>query len=235
MSLIINNLHVSYGAIKALRGVSLHVDEGEIVTIIGSNGAGKTTLVKSLSGVIPKQSGKITYKGLDLGALPSHQIVASGVVQVPEGRLIFQNLTVRENLELGSYCRKKSSLIQSDLEEVFNFFPRLKERIKQPADTLSGGEQQMLAIGRALMVRPQLLLLDEPSLGLAPNLVQQIFKILKAIHEKGVSILLIEQDAFLALRTAARGYVMETGKIILEGKSGELLQNSDVKRAYLGV
>lgn len=235
MSLIIENLYVSYGAIKALKGVSLTVEEGEIVTIIGSNGAGKTTLVRSLSGVIPKQSGKIIYQGIDLTKSDPHHIVSTGLVQVPEGRLIFQNLTVRENLELGSYCRKKSALVKSDLEEVFEFFPRLKERIKQPADTLSGGEQQMLAIGRALMARPKLLLLDEPSLGLAPNLVQQIFKILKAIHEKGVAILLIEQDAFLALRTATRGYVMETGRIVLEGKSGELLENPDVKRAYLGI
>ncbi|MDO8519467.1 MAG: ABC transporter ATP-binding protein [Deltaproteobacteria bacterium] len=234
MSLHIENLEVSYGAIKALHGVTLKVEEGEIVTIIGANGAGKTTLIRAISGVIPKKAGQVFYRGQNITRMPPHKIVSAGVVQVPEGRLIFQNLTVKENLELGAFSQKKIHF-QSDLEEVFALFPRLKERFHQKSDTLSGGEQQMLAIGRALVARPRFLLLDEPSLGLAPNLVQQIFKSLKTIHAKGVSLLLVEQDAHLALKTAHRGYVMETGKIILEGNADTLLGNPEVQKAYLGL
>ena len=233
MKLTIENLQVSYGAIKALKGVSLTVSSDEMVTLIGSNGAGKTTLVRSISGVVPKSGGKVFLGGEDITRWPPHRIVAAGVVQVPEGRLIFQNLTVEENLELGAFSNKKIN--DADWDEVFSLFPRLKERLTQNAGTLSGGEQQMLAIGRALMSQPSFLLLDEPSLGLAPNLVLQIFKSLKVIHEKGVGILLIEQDAFLAMKTADRGYVLETGEVCLSGKCSDLLVNPDVKKAYLGV
>lgn len=234
MKLAVDNLHVSYGAIKALKGVSLHVDEGEIVALIGSNGAGKTTLVRAISGLVLAESGNISYGSVSLNALKAHEIVAHGIVQVPEGRLIFENLSVLENLELGAYIHKSSVNFKNDLEEVFSLFPRLKERLKQLSGTLSGGEQQMLAIGRALMSRPKLLLLDEPSLGISPKLTQQIFQSLKIIHQKGVSILLIEQDANLALKMADRAYVLETGEIKLFGKGADLLNNPEVKKAYLG-
>lgn len=237
MLLKIENLHVHYGAIHALKGISLEVNEGEIVTLIGSNGAGKSTLLRILSGVIPSSSGTIFYTPgggvYRLHEIPSHQIVAAGVAQVPEGRQIFSNLSVKENLELGAYSRKKVQ-IKEEFEEVFALFPRLKERLGQNAGTLSGGEQQMLAIGRALMAKPKLLLLDEPSLGIAPTLVQQIFQTLKKINKRGVTILLVEQDAYLALETANRGYVLETGKIKLAGPAKELLDNPEVKKAYLG-
>ncbi len=233
MKLTIENLQVSYGAIKALKGVSFSVSSDEMVTLIGSNGAGKTTLVRAISGVIPKTCGKIFLNEEEITHWPAHRIVAAGVVQVPEGRLIFQNLTVEENLELGAFSKK--GINRADKDEIFSLFPRLKERLRQNAGTLSGGEQQMLAIGRALMSKPSFLLLDEPSLGLAPNLVQQIFKSLQKIHEQGVGILLIEQDAFLALKTTDRGYVLETGEVTLTGKCADLLGNPEVKRAYLGV
>ncbi len=239
MILEIENLHVRYGAIHALKGVSLKVDEGEIVTLIGPNGAGKTTLLRTLSGVLHPSSGKMIFNGgrgeaLLLNQLPPHKIVAMGIAQVPEGRLIFQNLSVRENLDLGAYSRRDRRRLKEDLDRIFQLFPRLKERLSQNAGTLSGGEQQMLAIGRALMARPRLLRLDEPSLGLAPTLVQQIFKILVEINRQGTTLLLVEQDAYLALETASRGYVLETGEIKLEGASSDLLKNVDVKKAYLG-
>jgi len=236
--LTIQDLHVHYGAIHALKGVSLHVKAGEIVTLIGSNGAGKTTLVRSISGLIRPSRGSLRYEtpGLqvDLGREPSHRIVAHGVAQVPEGRMIFANLSVKENLELGAYGRRDRKNFAGDMERIFGLFPRLRERIAQSAGTLSGGEQQMLAIGRALMSRPTLLLLDEPSLGIAPALVQQIFKTLKEINREGTTLLLIEQDAYLALETADRAYVLETGEITMEGKASELLKDPKVRQAYLG-
>lgn len=238
MSAVLNidNLHVSYGAIRALRGVSIHIEEGEIVTLIGGNGAGKTTLVKSISRLIPKKEGTLEFRGEDLSRFDPHQIVEAGIVQVPEGRSIFHNLSVLDNLRLGAYTTCRKDTFTKNLKDVFLLFPRLEERVHQPGGTLSGGEQQMLAIGRALMSEPKLLLLDEPSLGLAPNLVCQIFQSLKTIHQqKGISILLVEQDAFLALKTASRGYVMENGEIRLGGLSGDLLKNPEVKKAYLGV
>ncbi len=236
--LTIKNLHVHYGAIHALKGVNLYVKTGEIVTLIGSNGAGKTTLVRAISGILKPSDGSIEYDTPSgrwpLHHEPSHRIVAHGVAQVPEGRMVFQNLSVRENLELGAYARHDKKGIRQDFEKVFELFPRLKERLKQNAGTLSGGEQQMLAIGRALMSRPSLLLLDEPSLGIAPTLVQQIFKTLEKINREGTTILLIEQDAFLALETANRGYVMETGNITMEGKAADLLKDPKIREAYLG-
>ncbi|MFO1462980.1 MAG: ABC transporter ATP-binding protein [bacterium] len=234
----IENLHVHYGAIHALKGVSLQVKAGEIVTLIGSNGAGKTTLVRTISGLVRPSAGRAEYETpgtrVDLAREPSHRIVAHGVAQVPEGRLVFANLSVRENLELGAYGRRDRKNFAADLEKVFHLFPRLKERLAQNAGTLSGGEQQMLAIGRALMSRPTLLLLDEPSLGIAPALVQQIFKTLVAINQEGTTLFLIEQDAYLALETAHRAYVLETGEITMEGKASDLLKDPKIRQAYLG-
>ena len=236
----ITNLHVSYGAIKALKGVSLTVNEGEIVTLIGSNGAGKTTLLRTISGVLRPVEGEILYHMCNdrsrpvITAMSPHHIVENGIVQVPEGRQIFSNLTVRENLELGAYARKNRVPFDEEFDCIFSLFPRLKERLSQNAGTLSGGEQQMLAIGRALMAKPKLLLLDEPSLGIAPSLVQQIFETLKEINRQGVTLLLVEQDAYLALKTAHRGYVLSTGEIILSGTGPELAANPQVKEAYLG-
>lgn len=234
----IDNLHVSYGAIEALKGVSLEVAEGEMVALIGSNGAGKTTLLRTISGLLRAASGVMHYQAnghtLNLNTLPPHKVVRAGVAQVPEGRMIFQNLTVLENLELGAYGRSDADGIKSDLDQALGIFPRLKERLSQSAGTLSGGEQQMLAIGRALMSRPRLLLLDEPSLGIAPTLVQQIFKVLVEINRKGTTILLVEQDAYLALKSTARAYVLETGTIKAEGPSAQLMNDPEVKKAYLG-
>jgi branched-chain amino acid transport system ATP-binding protein len=235
----IKDLHVRYGAIHALKGVSLTVGAGEIVTLIGPNGAGKTTLLRTISGVLKASAGEILLQNSDgetlpLHRLPPHKIVAHGVAQVPEGRQIFPNLTVQENLELGAYSRRDKHRWAEDFERIFQLFPRLKERLKQNGGTLSGGEQQMLAIARALMAKPRLLLLDEPSLGLAPTLVQQIFLRLKEINQQGVSILLVEQDAYLALETAHRAYVLETGSIVLEGPAREILKRPEVKKAYLG-
>jgi len=236
--LMIEDLHVHYGAVHALKGVNLHVKAGEIVTLIGSNGAGKTTLVRTISGLIRPSRGSLEYEtpGLrvDLGRLPSHEIVRHGVAQVPEGRMVFSNLSVKDNLDLGAYGRKDRKNFAGDMEGIFQLFPRLKERIDQNAGTLSGGEQQMLAIGRALMSRPSLLLLDEPSLGIAPALVQQIFKTLVEINREGATILLIEQDAYLALETAHRAYVLETGEITMEGKASDLLKDPKIRKAYLG-
>jgi branched-chain amino acid transport system ATP-binding protein len=238
--LTIENLHVHYGAIHALKGVSLTVASSEIVTIIGSNGAGKSTLLRAVSGILKPTSGHMRYgtsnnETMALEKLPSHKIVAAGVAQVPEGRQIFPNLTVRENLELGAYARRGKFSYEEEFEKIFGLFPRLKERLPQIAGTLSGGEQQMLAIGRALMAKPRLLILDEPSLGIAPTLVEQIFETLKEINAQGVSILLVEQDASLALETAHRAYVLETGTIALSGEAKSLQNHPDVRRAYLGL
>lgn len=236
--LSIRNLNVHYGAIHALKGVSLDVHEGEIVTLIGSNGAGKTTLLRTISGLLRATQGTIEYQNhklLALHQMKSHDIVKNGVVQSPEGRMIFNNLSVEENLLLGAYSRSDRKEISDTMDMVFSLFPRLKERCGQDGGTLSGGEQQMLAIGRALMAKPKLLLLDEPSLGIAPTLVQQIFTTLRQINKRGVTILLVEQDAYLALETANRGYVLETGRISMEGPAQELLANPAVQHSYLGV
>jgi branched-chain amino acid transport system ATP-binding protein len=231
----IKNLVVNYGAIVALHGISLSVPDGKIVTLIGANGAGKTTTLKTISGLLKPAAGEILYDGKNIAALPPHQIVARGISQSPEGRMIFANLTVLENLQLGAYLQRNREIVRRELEHVFVLFPRLKEREKQIAGTLSGGEQQMLAIGRALMSRPKLLLLDEPSLGLAPLLVKTIFeKIVEINREQGLTILLVEQNANLALEISHLGYVLETGKVVLQGDSCELRQNPEVKSAYLG-
>lgn len=230
----IKNLNVFYGVIQALHDVSLEVREGEIVTLIGSNGAGKSTTLMTLSGVLPARSGTIQFCDQDLANVPSHQRVGLGLVQSPEGRRVFGELTVAENLDLGAYSRKDKAQIKTDWAEVYAMFPRLEERKNQAAGTLSGGEQQMLAIGRALMSKPKLLLLDEPSLGIAPLLVKEIFQDLKKIRARGVTILLVEQNAHMALEIADRAYVLETGRIILEGDAKEIAANPRVKEAYLG-
>jgi len=231
----IKNLVVNYGAISALHGISLSVPAGKIVTLIGANGAGKTTTLKTISGLLKPRDGEILYEGKNIAGLPPHQIVARGISQSPEGRMIFANLTVLENLQLGAYLQKEKDTVRRELERVFVLFPRLREREKQIAGTLSGGEQQMLAIGRALMSRPHLLLLDEPSLGLAPLLVKSIFeKIVEINREQGLTILLVEQNANLALEISHFGYVLETGKVVLQGPCNELRQNPQVKSAYLG-
>ena len=230
----VKDLCVSYGAIKALRGISFKVDKGEIITLIGSNGAGKTTTLHSISNIIKKQSGTILFEGEDITNMGADKIVQRNLIQVPEGRRVFANLSVYENLMLGAYLRKDKAEIQKDLEHVFTLFPRLKERIKQPAGTLSGGEQQMLEMGRALMSKPRLLLLDEPSMGLAPILVDEIFEIIKKINADGTTILLVEQNAFKALSIADRAYVLETGAISKEGNASDLIKDDSVKAAYLG-
>jgi branched-chain amino acid transport system ATP-binding protein len=234
MMLKAENLTVHYGAIKALRGVSFEVAEGEIITLIGSNGAGKTTALHSISAIIKKNAGAVYYNGENITAWPPEKIVAASLVQVPEGRRIFANLTVRENLEMGAYTRRDSGGIKRDTEKVFAIFPRLRERLRQVAGTLSGGEQQMLAMGRALMARPKLLLLDEPSMGLAPILVDEIFAVIKRINQEGTTILLVEQNAYKALGIASRAYILETGDIVKTGNAAELLRDSAVKTAYLG-
>ncbi|MCL2270097.1 MAG: ABC transporter ATP-binding protein [Treponema sp.] len=228
----VENLTVNYGAICALRGVSFEVTEGEIITLIGANGAGKTTTLHAVSNIIKKNSGVVFFDGKDIRSTPPDRIVAAGLVQVPEGRRIFANLSVRDNLEMGAYSRRDP--IREDMEKVFNIFPRLKERIRQIAGTLSGGEQQMLAMGRALMARPRLLLLDEPSMGLAPILVDEIFSVIKGINETGTTVLLVEQNAYKALALASRAYILETGEIIKSGKAADLLKDEAVKAAYLG-
>jgi branched-chain amino acid transport system ATP-binding protein len=233
--LSVSELHVYYGAIRALDGVSLEVKQGEIVTMIGANGAGKSTTIRSISGLVRPRQGDITFEGKSLCKLPPHDIVTLGVGQSPEGRRVFANMSVRENLDLGAFTRRKHSAeVKQDIEKIFTLFPRLKERESQSAGTLSGGEQQMLAIGRALMARPRLLLLDEPSLGLAPFLVQNIFRIIQDINHQGVTILLVEQNANQALRIAHRGYVLETGRVVLADTAQNLLQNDSVRKAYLG-
>ena len=230
----VDNLVVHYGAITALRGITFEVNQGEIITLIGSNGAGKTTTLHAISNIIRKTSGTVSFSGADITSMPPDQIVKSGLVQVPEGRRIFANLTVRENLDMGAYTRKDHAGIQADLEKVYALFPRLKERIKQVAGTLSGGEQQMLAIGRALMASPKLILLDEPSMGLAPILVDEIFHIIKTINAAGTTVLLVEQNAFKALGIATRAYILETGSIVKSGSGADLLKDDSVREAYLG-
>lgn len=230
----IKNLHVYYGAIHALKGIDFHLNEGEIVALIGANGAGKSTTLNSISGLQRARSGEIIFQGENLSQTPPQLIVRKGIIQVPEGRKIFAPLTVMENLEMGAFTSSDKNQFRQDLEAVFKRFPRLKERIKQLGGTLSGGEQQMLAIARGLMARPRLLLLDEPSMGLAPILVEQIFDIIQDINRQGTSILLVEQNAQMALSIADRGYVMETGKVVLEGKADELLRDPMVISAYLG-
>jgi branched-chain amino acid transport system ATP-binding protein len=234
----VKNINTYYGQVHALKNVSLHLERGEIVTLIGANGAGKTTMLNSLSAVTPPKSGEIHFTGLPIDRLPSDRIVELGISQVPEGRQVFKPLSVEDNLELGAYLlyrREGRGAIKKELEGVYALFPKLYERRKQLAGTLSGGEQQMVAIGRALMARPKLLLLDEPSMGLAPLVVQEIFAVIGNLRrEKGTTILLVEQNAKAALKMADRGYVMETGKVILEGLASELLENKEVQRAYLG-
>ncbi len=230
----VENLVVNYGAVRALRDISFNVEKGEIITLIGANGAGKTTTLHSISNLIKKQSGKILFNGEDITNVPADKIVAKHLIQVPEGRRIFQNLTVKENLELGAYLRNDKKKIASDMERVFEYFPRMKERIRQSAGTLSGGELQMLAMGRALMAEPELLLLDEPSMGLAPIFVDEIFNIVQKINKDGTTILLVEQNAFKALSIANRGYILETGEITKSGNAQDLINDPAVKSAYLG-
>ena len=230
----LKGVHTHYGRIEALKGISLHLKKGEIVTLIGANGAGKTTTLMAISGVVKRTSGDVYYEGKSTSGMSPQALVAAGISQVPEGRRIFPRLTVLENLEMGAFTRKDKAGIRQDLEMVFSQFPILKDRRSQKGGTLSGGEQQMLAIARGLMAKPKLLLLDEPSLGLAPLLVEQIFQIIAGIQKQGVTIFLVEQNALKALRAADRGYVLENGAIALEGKASELLQNEKVKASYLG-
>ena len=235
MSLLeLNNVHTYYGHIHALKGVSLRIEEGEIVTLIGANGAGKSTTLRTISGLMHAREGKIQLREKDITHLPAHEIVILGVGHVPEGRGIFPRLTVRENLEMGAFTIKNAAVVHDRMEMVFNLFPRLKERMDQKGGTLSGGEQQMLATGRGLMLKPHILLMDEPSMGLAPVLVDAIFEVIKRLNQEGMTILLVEQNALMALRTASRAYVLETGRIVLSGTAQELAQNPQVKQAYLG-
>lgn len=230
----VNNLNVYYGAIHAIQDLSIKVNKGEIVTLVGANGAGKTSMLKTISGVVKGKSGKIKYLNVDISDFSPSQIVKLGMAHVPEGRRIFANMSVMENLEMGAYTRKNKNEIKEDYEKIFERFPRLKERRNQMAGTLSGGEQQMLAMGRALMLRPKLILLDEPSMGLAPILVDEIFSIIKDINKSGTTVLLVEQNANMALSIANRAYVIQTGKIVLEGKASDLLKDETVKNKYLG-
>ena len=230
----IDNIHVYYGAIHALKGVSLEVRKSEIVTLIGANGAGKSTTLRTVSGLLAPKSGAITFLGENIAGTPAHEIVKHGISQVPEGRRIFAEMSVQENLELGAFTRKDKDGVAKDFDLVYRRFPRLEERRKQQAGTLSGGEQQMLAMGRALMSRPKLLLLDEPSMGLAPLLIKEIFSIIEDINREGTTVLLVEQNANMALSIAHRAYVMETGRITLQGAAKELAASEDVRKAYLG-
>ena len=229
----VENISVNYGAIKALQNVSFQINQGEIVALIGANGAGKTTILNTISNIVPSVSGRIMYQDKEITKVQPHDIVKLGVSQVPEGRRVFAKMSVLENLEMGAYTRNDKE-IGSDIEKIFQRFPRLNERKKQPAKTLSGGEQQMLAMGRALMSRPKLLLLDEPSMGLAPMLVEQIFQIIQEINKSGTTILLVEQNANMALSIAHRAYVLETGEVVLQGDANELASNPEVRKAYLG-
>ena len=230
----IEDMHVYYGAIHALKGISLEVNEGEIVTLIGANGAGKSTTLRTISGLLKPKTGSITFLGQSIAGVRAHEIVKKGISQVPEGRRVFAEMTVMENLDLGAFVRKDKAGIQQDLKHVFELFPRLEERKNQSAGTLSGGEQQMLAMGRALMSRPKLLLLDEPSMGLAPLLIKEIFNIIVDINKSGTTVLLVEQNANMALSIANRAYVLETGRITLSGKAQDLAASEDVRKAYLG-
>ncbi|MDD2310387.1 MAG: ABC transporter ATP-binding protein [Desulfuromonadaceae bacterium] len=232
--LTLDKLYVNYGAISALKAVSCNVQQGEIVALIGANGAGKTTILNSVSGIVPTLSGTVTFLGETISGVPPHEIVKRGISQVPEGRRVFANMSVLENLEMGAYIRNDKSAILEEIDQVFVRFPRLLERKKQLAKTLSGGEQQMLAMGRALMSRPKLLLLDEPSMGLAPMLVAQIFAIIQEINAGGTTVMLVEQNANMALSIAHRAYVLETGEVVLQGDAKELAANPDVRKAYLG-
>jgi branched-chain amino acid transport system ATP-binding protein len=231
----VNDIHTYYGNIHALKGISLTVEKGEIVTLIGSNGAGKTTTLRSICGLQKPRQGNVLLEGEDLGPFKAHEIVAKGVAMVPEGRGIFARLSVAENLDMGAYIRRDRAAVQKDLERVFTIFPRLKERQHQVAGTLSGGEQQMLATGRALMAHPRLLLMDEPSMGLAPVLVEAIFDVIKAINQEGTTILLVEQNALMALSIAHRGYVIQTGQIVLQDTAANLKKNEMVRKSYLGM
>ncbi len=230
----LKDVNVYYGAVHALKGLSLNVEEGEIVTLIGSNGAGKSTTIKAISGIVAVESGTIEFEGEPIAGMPPHKVVGCGIVQIPEGRRVFPEMSVRENLEMGAYSRKDRAQIGEDLGRIFDRFPRLKERETQLAATLSGGEQQMLAVGRALMARPRLLLLDEPSMGLAPILVEEVFEIIRDISADGTTILLVEQNARMALSIADRGYVLQTGEIALAGAAEDLLQDEQVRKVYLG-
>lgn len=230
----VTDLTVHYGAIEALHGISFEVNEGEIISLIGSNGAGKTTTLHALSNIVKKTRGTVMFEGQDITRLAPDSIVRTGLIQVPEGRRIFANMSVHENLELGAYTRTDRGRIKSDMEKVFTLFPRLKERIRQTGGTLSGGEQQMLAMGRALMSKPKLLLLDEPSMGLAPILVDEIFSIIKEINAEGTTILLVEQNAFKALNIAHRAYILETGSVVKTAEASSLIKDESVKKAYLG-
>ena len=230
----IENMHSYYGHIHALQGISLVVEEGEVVTLIGSNGAGKTTTLRSIHGILPPREGRVIFDGEEIQGMPAHDMIGKGIAQSPEGRKIFFRMTVLENLEMGAYHRNDRSGVRQDMDRVFDLFPRLKERTKQEAGTMSGGEQQMLAIGRALMSRPRLLLLDEPSMGLAPVLVERIFQTIREINEQGTTILLVEQNANVALEIATRGYVLETGKIVNSAPAEKLREDPKVREAYLG-
>ncbi|WP_026368415.1 ABC transporter ATP-binding protein [Aminiphilus circumscriptus] len=230
----VKDLRVAYGAIEAVKGVSFSVEKGEIVTLVGANGAGKTSILRAISGLVPAKTGEILYQGRNLVGVPPHDIVSAGITHVPEGRLVFPNLTVEDNLLLGSYIRKDTAAIAEDMERVFSLFSRLKERRHQEAGTLSGGEQQMLAVGRALMGRGTLMILDEPSMGLAPILVEEVFRTIVEVRKSGMTILLVEQNANMALAIADRGYVLETGRIVLSGKASDLAAMDEVRAAYLG-
>lgn len=230
----VNNLQVNYGMINAVRNVSFEVNEGEIVTLIGANGAGKSTILRTISGLVKAAGGSVEYDGKNLERYSPKKIVEAGISQVPEGRHVFKGLSVKENLELGAFLRKDKDQIEEDLQNVYKRFPVLSERLKQDASTLSGGEQQMLAMGRALMSKPRLLLLDEPSMGLAPIFIKEIFSIIESIQKQGTTVLLIEQNAKMALQIATRGYVLETGKVVLSGSGEELLASDEVQKAYLG-
>ena len=230
----VKDLEVYYGMIQAIKGISFQVDEGDVIALIGANGAGKTTILHTITGLIPAKAGTITFEGTDITHMPGHKLVPMGIAHVPEGRRVFAQLSVLENLKMGAYTRKDKQEIEDTIKMIYGRFPRLEERKNQLAGTLSGGEQQMLAMGRALMSRPKLLMLDEPSMGLAPILVEQIFKIIQTLHEAGTTILLVEQNAQAALSIADRGYVLETGKIVTSGTGTELLASPEIKKAYLG-
>lgn len=235
MSLLeINDLEVYYGVIQAIKGVSFHVEKGEIIALIGANGAGKTTILHTITGLLSAEKGSVIFEGTDLTKIPAHKIVSMGMAHVPEGRRVFANLTVLQNLKMGAYTRKDKAEIDASLENVYERFPRLKERQNQLAGTLSGGEQQMLAMGRALMSKPSIILMDEPSMGLSPIYVNEIFDIIQEVSKSGTTVLLVEQNAKKALSIADRAYVLETGKIVLEGKASDLLNNDEIKKAYLG-